>query len=72
MRRFHHPGPLGKIHFTSREPSVLNMVVNGQGNEEIAGELGVGVETVKNHLRHIFAKTGVSGRAQAAVWTIRE
>ena len=52
---------------TPREREVLELVVRGQTNREIARGLGVGLGTVKAHIEHIIAKLGVSDRTQAAV-----
>jgi DNA-binding CsgD family transcriptional regulator len=49
---------------TGRECAVLRLVGAGKSNKEIGAELFISYHTVVNHLRHIYAKTGVSGRAQ--------
>lgn len=56
--------PLDRL--TSRECHVLRLVADGKTNKEIARELGLGVETVKGHLKSIFVKLEVVNRAQAA------
>ncbi len=55
---------------TPREVEVLQLVVRGQTNQQIARELLISVSTVKRHLRHISAKLGASDRVQAAVRAI--
>jgi len=52
---------------TARETEVLRLLAQGQTNPQIARELVVSPGTVKNHVRHIIAKLGVSDRTQAAV-----
>lgn len=52
---------------TPREFIVLRWVVQGKSNKEIAKRLGVGEQTVKNHLRPIFQKFGVARRAELVV-----
>ena len=52
---------------TSREAEILGLLAQGQTNPQIARELVVSPGTVKNHVRHIIAKLGVSDRTQAAV-----
>jgi DNA-binding NarL/FixJ family response regulator len=42
------------------------MVAAGATNVEIAQELGLGVETVKSHVRCILRKLGAGNRAQIA------
>jgi anti-anti-sigma factor len=51
---------------TQREAEVLTLVAKGLSNREIADALFIGEQTVKSHLRTIFAKLGVSNRTQAA------
>ncbi|MDZ5621943.1 response regulator transcription factor [Nocardioides bizhenqiangii] len=52
---------------TERERSVLQMVARGSSNDDIAGELYVSNKTVRNTVSAIYAKIGVSGRADAIV-----
>jgi DNA-binding NarL/FixJ family response regulator len=52
---------------TPRELEVLRLLARGQTNKEIAGELVLGLTTVKFHVEHIIAKLGVADRTQAAV-----
>lgn len=53
---------------TPREAEVLGLIAAGRTNAEIAGALVVSAATVKSHVNHIFAKTGVRDRAQAVVY----
>jgi DNA-binding NarL/FixJ family response regulator len=57
---------------TSRERDVLQLVVLGQTNRQIAFALGLTTSTVKSHLEHIIAKLEVSDRTQAAVRAIEQ
>lgn len=50
---------------TTREVEVLRLIASGRSNAQIAGELFVSEATVKTHINHLFAKTGVRDRAQA-------
>jgi len=56
---------------TSRERQVLELLVDGQTNKEIAKELSITDETVKKHVENILAKLGASDRTQAAVKAVR-
>lgn len=50
---------------SERESAVLKLVIQGQTNTVIAEHLYISVNTVKNHLKNIYKKMGVSSRAQA-------
>ena len=57
---------------SARECEVLALVVDGFSNAEIAQELGIARNTVKNHLRSILAKLRVKNRAQAAAYAVSQ
>jgi LuxR family maltose regulon positive regulatory protein len=50
---------------SAREGDILKLIAEGQSNKEIARSLGITPETVKSHMKHIFAKLNVERRAQA-------
>ncbi|MEV5123631.1 response regulator transcription factor [Streptomyces decoyicus] len=52
---------------TDREREVLVMLGEGLSNQEIGRRLGIGVGTVKSHVRSILGKTGCASRVQAAL-----
>jgi len=52
---------------TPREQEVLELIVKGRSNREIAQELGITEGTVKCHVNVILGRLGVSARTQAAV-----
>jgi DNA-binding NarL/FixJ family response regulator len=56
---------------SSRELEVLRLVAAGKDNAEIAGELFISSETVKNHMSKILSKLPVDNRTQAAVYAVR-
>lgn len=53
---------------TDREMEVAVLVANGCSNKEVAAALGVGLQTVKNHLAAVFRRTGIENRTRFAVW----
>jgi DNA-binding NarL/FixJ family response regulator len=61
-----------EVSLTHREGEVLKRVSLGQTNREIAESLGISAEMVKEHIRAILQKIGVSDRTQAAVWAVRK
>lgn len=54
-----------------RESEILSMVAAGQPNSEIATGLGLSIETVKTHVRHIMEKMAVGSRTEAAIKAIK-
>jgi DNA-binding CsgD family transcriptional regulator len=50
---------------TPRERDVLELLVAGRTNQEIADALFISRRTVATHVEHIFSKLGVSSRATA-------
>ncbi|GJM39822.1 MAG: LuxR family transcriptional regulator [Ardenticatenaceae bacterium] len=57
---------------SDRELEVLQCVVNGAGNKEIAAILTISQNTVKVHLRNIYTKLGVSSRTEAATVALQQ
>jgi DNA-binding NarL/FixJ family response regulator len=62
--------PAASAVLSARECEVLALVVDGCSNQEIAQELSIAHNTVKNHLRSILTKLGVKNRAQAAAYAV--
>ena len=54
-----------RANLSVRETEVLQALVRGARNTEIASELGISERTVKSHLAHIYQKLGVETRAAA-------
>lgn len=62
---------MGVEELTPREMDVLEQIVSGKSNKEIADELGVTEATVKTHINSLLGKLGVTDRTQAATAAIR-
>jgi DNA-binding NarL/FixJ family response regulator len=69
-----HPRELEKRPggLTAREIEVLRLVVAGNTNHEIAAELVLSHNTVARHLSNVFNKLGLSSRAAATAFALRE
>jgi two-component system NarL family response regulator len=57
---------------TVRELEVLKLVARGMANKDIAGELFISENTVKNHVRNILEKLQLHSRMEAVVYAVRE
>jgi DNA-binding NarL/FixJ family response regulator len=55
------------LELSSRELEILQMIVRGLSNRQIASHLGISEGTVKWHLNAIFGRMDVHGRTQAAL-----
>jgi HD-GYP domain-containing protein (c-di-GMP phosphodiesterase class II)/DNA-binding CsgD family transcriptional regulator len=64
-RRTSYPAGL-----TGREVEVLRHVASGLSNRRIAELLSISEKTVRNHVEHIYAKTGVSNRTAAGLFAL--
>lgn len=60
------PAAAWLAHTTARERAVLELIVEGCGNQEIADRLHIGVTTVKTHVGALYAKSGAESRVQLA------
>jgi len=59
------------IPLSPREMEILKYVTHGMSNQEVALELNISQQTVKNHMTSILRKLNVKDRTQAAVTAIR-
>ena len=64
------PAPTAEL--TARETEVLQLVARGRSNKEIAAELTISENTVKNHLKNILEKLHLENRVQAATYALRQ
>lgn len=65
--------PAGEVarRLTPREREILARIARGRSNREIAEELVISENTVKNHMKNIMAKLDVKNRAQLAALAVR-
>jgi DNA-binding NarL/FixJ family response regulator len=57
---------------TDREMEVLRLVAKGLNNRDIAKQLFISENTVKNHIRNILEKLQLHSRMEAVVYAVRE
>jgi DNA-binding NarL/FixJ family response regulator len=55
---------------SGREREIVSLVVCGFRNRDIAHQLCISEQTVKNHLRNIFAKVDIQDRLELALYAI--
>jgi len=58
----------GKRAPSEREQRVIELVAQGLKNKEVANEIGTTEHVVKNYLRVIYDKLGLSNRVELALW----
>lgn len=71
-----HPSHVAQVdqsaaQLSNRELQVLELIVDGKTNREIADILVISEKTVKNHVTNILKKLNLSDRTQAAVYALR-
>lgn len=59
------PVPHPELHLTPRQSEVLALLERGRSTEQIADELHLSRETVRNHVRHMLRAIGVNSRLEA-------
>jgi two-component system NarL family response regulator len=57
---------------TDRELQVLKLVAQGLSNREVAEQLFISENTVKNHVRNILEKLQLHSRMEAVMYAMRE
>jgi DNA-binding CsgD family transcriptional regulator len=53
---------IAKFGITGREREIVNNLLEGKSDKDIAVALNIAVSTAQTHLKNIYKKTGVSGR----------
>jgi DNA-binding NarL/FixJ family response regulator len=59
---------IANLDLSPRQQEIVDLLVQGKSNKEMADKLCVSNDTVKAHLQHIFRKIGVSSRLEAVVF----
>lgn len=59
------------VPLSPREMEILQYIAQGKSNKEIAYDLGISRQTVKNHMTSILRKLAVNDRTQAAIYALR-
>ena len=62
----------GGLRLTDRELEVLRLVAKGMNNREIAKELYISENTVKNHVRNMLEKLQLHSRMEAVMYAVKE
>ena len=65
------PAPVADRTLTTREMEIAGAVAGGATNRDISATLKLSVQTVRNHLRNVFHKLGVSSRVELALYEVR-
>ncbi len=56
---------------TPKETEVVRLLAAGRGVSEVAGELGISVRTVRNHLANVYAKLDLHSQPEVVAWAWR-
>ena len=62
--------PRTKPHLTSKEIAIITCITRGMRNKEIAYQVGTTEQVIKNYLRKIYDKLGVSDRLELALYCL--
>lgn len=72
MFRRHIPAQKEDPSLTSRERQVLSLLVDGLNYNMVAEKLFISLDTVRNHIRHIYDKLHVHSKSQAVAKALRQ
>ncbi|MFC4104040.1 response regulator transcription factor [Paenibacillus xanthanilyticus] len=72
LREFARPKEGSPCPVTPREREILGWISKGLTNREIAFELDISEQTVKNHLKNLLGKLGLDNRVQLATYALEK
>ena len=55
---------------TQREKEILDLLIEGYSNQQMAAKLVISIHTVKAHIESIYRKFGVHNKVQAAIYAV--
>ena len=61
-----------QCNLTPAEERILHLISQGLSNAQMVEYLGISLNTVKTHVRHVLSKLGVKDRTQAAIWALQQ
>ena len=64
--------PRAQLRFSTKEKSIITCITEGKRNKEIAFQLGTTEQVIKNYLRKIYEKLGVSDRLELALYCLNK
>jgi len=72
MERVTHPPAKPDPELSPQQERVLELIVDGLSNREIAARLGLAEKTIKNYVSAILDKLGLRSRTQAALYRVQQ
>lgn len=72
MFKRHIPAQKEDHSLTSRERQILSLLVDGMGYSMVAEKLFISLDTVRNHIRHIYDKLHVHSKSQAVAKALKQ
>jgi DNA-binding NarL/FixJ family response regulator len=64
--------PLTRVHLSPKELAIITCITQGMRNKEIAYQLGTTEQVIKNYLRKVYDKLGVSDRLELALYFLHD
>jgi DNA-binding NarL/FixJ family response regulator len=62
------PREIPEVELSARQREIVDLLMQGKSNKEMADQLSLSSDTIKAHLQHIFRKIGVASRLEAVVY----